>query len=147
MQSRSQAAFLDGVAQALLSSEPVKRPPRFRTDPRRYAIYFGSKASLEELESVTDAGSTWEFSAPINSLTRSSSNSSYDADGRMTPAQQIVIRYRTSHSSGHETQYSSPSIYSEPDSWATASNGGSVRDIKAVYRESRYQALQNTVSF
>ena len=150
MLSCAQTTLLDDVDRALLSSKSLKRPSRFRTDPRRYAIYFGSKASFEELETVADAGSTWEFTAPIASLSSSSSESSCaeHVDGRMTPAQQIVVRYRSrsSQSSGHESGYSSPSVYSEPDSWYTAALDEPSKDLKAVYRESRYQALQDTVS-
>ncbi|KAF8910522.1 hypothetical protein CPB84DRAFT_1763875 [Gymnopilus junonius] len=138
MQSRTQASLLNSASQTLLSPEPAKISPHFTTDSRRYAIYFGSKASLEDLESIADVGSAYEFSAPI-ALHASSSG-----DSNMTAAQQIVIRYRASHSSDHETRYSSPSIYSEPDSWAAASIDESVKNIKAVYRESRFQALQNT---
>ena len=121
------------------------------SNPKRYATYFPSKASIEaeQKHDASDDDSTWEFSAPLSS--RSSSNTSCTSGS--TPAQEIVIRYRSGMSFG--TRSSSPSQYSEPDSWemtslAPQSHMEHVPDtpdqgIKARYRQSRYDALLNTV--
>ena len=120
---------------------------RIMGDPKRYATYFPSKASIEA-DDALDIDSTWEFSAPVSS---SSSNTSCTSGS--TPAQELVIRYRSGMS--FDTRSSSPSQYSEPDSWemtppATPSYLEDVpvtpgQGIKARYRQSRYDALLNTV--
>ena len=128
----------------------TEKPSHKMGNPKRYATYFPSKASIEAelLGDASDNDSTWEFSAPVSPPSRSSSCTTSGS----TPAQEIVIRYRSGIS---DPRWSSPSEYSEPDSWemtpppapshleyvpVTPDQG-----IKARYRQSRYEALLNTV--
>ena len=129
-------------------------------NPKRYATYFPSKASIEagqqhdasEEDGDDDEYSTWEFNAPTSHSSRSSSST--NCTSVCTPAQEIIFRYR----SGIDSRSSSPSRYSEePDCWememaspTALSHSEYVPDkpdqgMKARYRQSRYDALQNTV--
>lgn len=124
-------------------------------NPKRYATYFPSKASIEaQHRDASDNGSTWEFSAPVSPPSRSSSATSGCTSGS-TPAQEIVIRYRSGLSLDlSDTRSSSPSQYSEPDSWEMTSTEPSDvelvvlppdQDMKARYRQSRHDALLDKV--
>jgi hypothetical protein len=125
------------------------KPSCVMGNPKRYATYFPSKASIEAEHDASDGDSTWEFSAPVSHSCRSSSSTSCTSTS--TPAQEIIIHYRSGMSL--ETRSSSPSQYSETDSWemespTALSHSEYVtpdRDIKARYRQSRYDALLNTV--
>ena len=129
----------------------LEKPSCIMGNPKRYAIYFPSKASIEaeKLHGESDDDSTWEFCAPISPSSRSSSTTSAPC----TPAQEIIIRYRSGMSL--ETRSTSPSLYSEPDCWEMSSPTALSHlehvpvtpdeDIKARYRQSHYDALQNTV--
>lgn len=132
----------------------TEKPPHVMGNSKRYATYFPSQASIEaELlgDASSDNDSTWEFSAPVSPPSRSSSNTSCTTSGS-TPAQDIVIRYRSGIS--RDTRWSSPSQYSEPDSWEMTPPAAPARleyvpvtpdqGIKARYRQSRYDALLNT---
>lgn len=124
-------------------------------NPKRYATYFSSKASIqaEQQHDASDDDSTWEFSASISHSSRSSSSTG--CTSACTPAQEIIFRYRSGMSI--ETRSSSPSQYSdsESDSWEMSSPTALSHSeylpvtpdqgIKARYRQSRYDALQNTV--
>ena len=127
-------------------------------NPKRYATYFPSRASIEKLQQDEsdddddDDSSTWEFNAPISDSSRSSSSTSCTSVN--TPAQEIIIRYRSGMTV--DTRSTSPSQYSEPDSWGLASPTRLSshfeylpvtpdQDIKARYRQSRYDALLDTV--
>ena len=132
-------------------------------NPKRYATYFSSaKASIRteqqqqqhhDASDDDDDDSTWEFSPPTSRSSRSSSSTSCTIP--CTPAQDIIFRYRSGISL--DTRSTSPSLYSEPDNWEMASPtalshfeyGPATPDqgIKARYRQSRYDALQNTVCF
>jgi hypothetical protein len=139
------------VDTTLNHSSFAEKALRIMGNPKRYATYFPSKASIEaeHQDDASDIDSTWEFNAPVSS---SSSNTSCTTSAS-TPAQEIVIRYRSGTS--FDTRSSSPSQYSEPDSWemtppATPSHLEDVpvtpgQGIKARYRQSRYDALLNTV--
>ena len=126
----------------------TEKPSYVMGNPKRYATYFPSKASID---AASDDDSTWEFKAPISPSFRSFSNTS--CTSASTPAQEIVIRYRSGMS--QETRSSSPSQYSEPDNWEMTSPTALShlehapvtpdRDLKARYRQSRYDALLNTV--
>lgn len=133
------------------SSLFTEEPSHVMGNPKRYGTYFPSKASIEaeQQDDSSDDDSTWEFSAPISHSSRSSSSTSCTSAN--TPAQEIIFRYRSGMSL--ETRSSSPSLYSEPDSWEMASPTAlshfecvpPAQDIKARYRQSRYDALLNTV--
>jgi hypothetical protein len=115
-------------------------------NPKRYATYFPSKASIQteqQHDAPDDDDSTWEFSAPISRSSRSSSSTS--CTSTCTPAQDVISRYRSGMSL--DTRSTSPSLYSEPDSWEMTPPSSPTPDqgIKARYRQSRYDALQNTV--
>ena len=123
-------------------------------NPKRYATYFPSKASIEaeqQHDASDDDDSTWEFNASVSHSSRSSSSTSCTSTS--TPAQEIIIHYRSGMS--HETRCSSPSQYSEPDSWEITSPTPPSQleyvpvthdqDIKVRYRQSRYDALLDTV--
>jgi hypothetical protein len=123
-------------------------------NPKRYATYFPSKASIEaeQQHDSSDDDSTWEFCSPVSHSSRSSSSTSLSCTSATTPAQDIIIRYRSGMSL--ETRSSSPSQYSEQDSWEVTSTALSHLEyvpvtpdqgIKARYRQSRYDALLNTV--
>lgn len=124
-------------------------------NPKRYATYFPSKASIEaeQLYDTSDDDSTWEFNAPVSHSSRSSSSTSCTLPSASTPAQEIIFRYRSGMSLG--TRSSSPSQYSESDSLELTSPTALShleyvpvkpdQDIKARYRQSRYDALLNTV--
>ena len=130
-------------------------------NPKRYATYFPSKASFEAKQRLdaSDNDSTWEYSAPVAPPSRSSSSTTASCDtASSTPAQEIVIRYRAgAPSSPSETRSSSPSQYSEEDedSWDIVPAAelfdseyvavAPEQDIKARYRQSRHDALLNTV--
>ena len=119
-------------------------------NPKRYATYFSSKPIVhteQQDDASDDDDSTWEFSSPISHCSSSTSCTS-----ACTPAQEIIFRYRSGVS--FDTRCSSPSQYSEPDSWETSSTAPSHSEylpvipdhgIKARYRQSRYDALVNTV--
>jgi len=116
-------------------------------NPKRYATYFPSKTSIEaeQQHDASDDDSTWEFNVPVLHSSRSSSSTSCTSTS--TPA-----HYRSGMS--HETRCSSPSQYSEPDSWEITSPTPLSeleyvpvtpdQDIKVRYRQSRYDALLNT---
>lgn len=125
--------------------------------PKRYAIYFPSKTSIEaeQQHDASDEGSTWEFNASIVPPSVGSSSTSCRTSGS-TPAQEIVIRYRSGISFGlTDTGSSSPSQYSEPDSWEMTSSPepsnlehaqvAPDQNMRARYRQSRYDALLTTV--
>jgi hypothetical protein len=126
-------------------------------NPKRYATYFPSEASLEaeQEHDASDNDSTWEFSAPL-SPPRTPSGTSCNTSNS-SPAQDIAIRYRAGISFGfsNTVRSSSPPHHSEPDSWEIASRAkpsdlGHVQaaldqDIKAAYRQSRHEALLKTV--
>ncbi|KDR68587.1 hypothetical protein GALMADRAFT_231235 [Galerina marginata CBS 339.88] len=135
---------LEGAARALVAESISSK---VRRNPKRYAVYFPTKAIVDARTSEIDAYSAWEFSAPLPPHTRSSSYASCESSGS-TPAQEIAIRYRAAQSFESETRSSSPSLYSEPDSWDEASLDALFvahdRNLKAVYRESRNEALKST---
>ena len=121
-------------------------------NPKRHATYFPSRVSIEaeQQHDASDDDSIRDFCAPVSHSSRSSSSTSCTSTS--TPAQEIVLRYRSGMSLG--TRCSSPSQYSEPDSWEMTSPALSHleyvpvtpdQDIKARYRQSRYDALLNTV--
>ena len=124
-------------------------------NPKRYATYFPSEASLEEQEhDASDNDSTWEFSAPISPPRSPSGTSCITSNS--SPAQDIAIRYRAGISFGFsDIRSSSPPQHSGPDSRGVASPAkpfdlGHVpadpdQDIKAAYRQSRHEALLKTV--
>lgn len=146
---RTHVLMNDTVNQPLFT----KKPSHVMGNPKRYATYFPSEASIEaeQQNDTSDDDSTWEFSAPVSHSSRSSSSTS--CTSASTPAQEIIIRYRSGMSL--ETRSSSPSQYSEPDSWEMASPTALShleylpvthdQDMKARYRQSRYDALLNTV--
>lgn len=129
------------------------------SSPKRYATYFPSaKASIQTEHQQHDASddddnddSTWKSSPPTSRSSQSSSSTS--CTSACTPAQDIIFRYRSGISL--DTRSTSPSLYSEPDNWEMASPtamshleyGTCTPDqgMKARYRQSRYDALQNTV--
>ena len=122
-------------------------------NPKRYGTYFPSKASIEaeQQHDSSDDDSTWEFSAPVLHSSRSSSGTS--CTSVCTPAKAIIIRYRSGMSL--DTRSSSPSQYSEADCWEMSSPTALSpfehapvtpdQSMKARYRQSRFDALQNTV--
>jgi hypothetical protein len=128
-------------------------------NPKRYATYFTSKASIIQAEQQQqhdaivdddDDDSTLEFSTPISHSSRSSRST--NCTSTCTPAQEVIIRYRSGISL--ETRSTSPSLYSESDSsWEMTSptelshleHATPDQDIKIRYRQSRYDALLNTV--
>lgn len=144
MDSFARLAIIEGLIPAARTTLP-----RVREDTRRYAVYFPSKASLRAKSIETDACSTWTFSASELPRSGSSSNTSLET----TPAKQIVDSYRALHSlddvSDNTTRSSSPSEYSENDCWDIAylyeSSPFSPGTLKAVYRQSRHEALLTTV--
>ncbi|KAF8808631.1 hypothetical protein BYT27DRAFT_6542902 [Phlegmacium glaucopus] len=137
----------------------TEKVSRVMGNPKRYGIYFPSKASIIEAEQqqqhdASDNDSTWEFCSPVSLPSPSSSHTSCRTSSS-TPAQEIVIRYRAGISLGpSDSRSSAPSQYSEPDhldnsSLASLSDSeyapvAPEEDIKAKYRQSRQDALLNT---
>lgn len=139
---------------------PPFRPnvPHVIRDTRRYAAYFPSQESLCARSSETDASSSWAYSAPLPN-SGCSSSTTVEAEPADTPAKQIVNRYRALHCfddisdmtdiTNMTTKSSMSSVYSEPDFWETSSldepSVHSSENLKAVYRQSRHEALLVTV--
>lgn len=126
---------------------------------KRHATYFPSKASFNTKWNFSDDdASTWEFSAPVAPMSRSSSSSgSSNGTESSSPAKEIALKYRAGISLDfvHRRSNSESSDDSKA-SWETAPLDDSSSDyapivpekdeIKAVYRRSRYEALDGTVS-
>jgi hypothetical protein len=125
---------------------------------KRLATYFPAKASFHtKWNFADDDGSTWEFSAPVAHSSRSSSCST-SGTASSTPAQQIVIRYRAGlpldsleKRSLIGSDYSDDSLELVPlDEDSASFDHVSVvaeRELKAVYVQSQYEALEDTVRF
>jgi hypothetical protein len=127
---------------------------------KRFGTYFPSKLSFNTKWNFADDDlSTWEFCAPVAPSSRSSSSST-SGTASSTPAQEIIIRYRAGLSlDSLVTRSSSPASDSPADSGEIASlanaspsfDGPSVveaeKDLKATYRQSRLEALEDTVRF
>lgn len=122
---------------------------------KRYGVYLPSRASLYEKDISFNSGNVWEYLTPGFTVDSGSSTNSSESS-KSTPAQQIAIRYRAAHSFDLPPSRSSSdsSQDSEPDSWENSSQNENVetdetdpppRDLKAIYRQSRHQALRHTV--
>lgn len=135
----------------------TEKPSPVMGNPKRYATYFPSKASIEaeQQHDASDNDSTWEFCPPVSPPSRSSSSDSCHTSGS-TPAQEIVIRYRAGISLDlSDARSSSPSQYSEPDHSEISSLAqpsdfeydpvAPEQGVKARYRQSRHDALLDTV--
>ena len=123
---------------------------------KRYGVYLPSRASLYAKDISFDSENVWEYLTP--GFTVDSEGSSTDSSelSESTPAQQIAIRYRATHSFDLPLSRSSSDLSqdSEPDSWEQSSQNEKIetdetppppRDLKAIYRQSRHQALRHTV--
>ncbi|RDB29284.1 hypothetical protein Hypma_014879 [Hypsizygus marmoreus] len=158
-----------------LSHELVAEMLRFYSPPRelvrkravsplydrskRYGTYFPSKASFNTKWNFADDESTWEFSAPVAPMERSSSTDTCSS-GSSTPAQEIVLRYRAGKSFEAIIRGSSTGSETSVDSdasWETAPDDASMTseqgppvpekdDIKAMHRQSRCDALMDTLA-
>jgi hypothetical protein len=154
-------SLVEEMVNSSLDAHPVQPVQRRRVinchdNSKRLATYFPSKVSFNTKWNFAadDDESTWEFSAPVAPSSRSSScNTSGSASS--TPAQEIIIRYRAGLSlDSLETRSSSPSDCSD-NSWeitpldAAIDNASDVaeKDLKAVYRQSQLDALEETVRF
>jgi hypothetical protein len=130
-------------------------------DSKRLATYFPAKASFHTKWNFApdsdDDVSTWEFSAPVAPSSRSSSCCT-SGTASSTPAQEIVIRYRAglpldsleklsrigSDYSDNSLEHVSLDVDSAPSEHVSVVVE---RDLKAVYRQSQYDALEDTVRF
>lgn len=134
-----------------------QRQSRTMGNPKRFAAYFPSKASLYSKYLDSDNESTWEFSASEYPPSRSSSATSCSTSGS-TPAQEIVIRYRSRNTGDFGASRTSRSPrYSEATSADASSSFERQSDFDyvplaldaeayAVRRVSRDAALLSTVS-
>lgn len=124
---------------------------------KRLATYFPAKVSFNtKWNFADDDESTWEFSAPVASSSRSSSCST-SSTSSSSPAQQIVICYRAGLPLDFlATRSSSPSDCLDSgeiaplETVSTYSAYPSVaaeKELKAVYRQSQLDALEDTVRF
>ncbi|KIM40647.1 hypothetical protein M413DRAFT_165682 [Hebeloma cylindrosporum] len=122
---------------------------------KRYGVYLPSRASLYEKDISFDSGNVWEYLTPGFTVDSEGSSTSSVESSESTPAQQIAIRYRAAHSFDLSASRSSSdsSQDSEPDSWEQSSQNDMDEtddthslpsDLKAVYRQSRHQALRDT---
>jgi hypothetical protein len=123
---------------------------------KRHATYFPSKASFNTKWNFSDDdASTWEFSAPVAPMSRTSSSSS-TGTAYSSPAQEIALKYRAGMPLESIHMRSNSQSSEESDiSWETAPLDDSSsdyvptvpeKDIKAIYRKSRCDALDDTVS-
>lgn len=125
---------------------------------KRYGVYLPSRASLYKKDISFDSGNVWEYLTPGFTVDSEGSGSSTNSSesSESTPAQQIAIRYRAAHSFDLPPSSSSSesSHDSEPDSWEESSQNERFEtdetypppgDPKAIYRQSRHQALSHTV--
>jgi hypothetical protein len=123
---------------------------------KRYGVYLPSRASLYEKDISFDSGNVWEYLTPGFTVDSEGSSTNSSESNESTPAQQIAIRYRAAHSFDLPPSRSSSdsSQDSEPDSWENSSQNEKFetdetypppRDLKAIYRQSRHQALRHTV--
>ncbi|KAF8072201.1 hypothetical protein FPV67DRAFT_925840 [Lyophyllum atratum] len=140
---------------------------------KRHATYFPSKASFDTKWNFSDDDdSTWEFSAPMGLITRSSSTDTCSSTSS-TPAQEIALRFRAgmplqavltgSRSVSSASEYSDASWETAPlgtssdaspengpldDTSITLEQGPPVPEkdeLKAIYRQSRCDALLDTL--
>lgn len=125
---------------------------------KRYATYFPSKASFHTKWNFADDESTWEFSAPV-APSRSSSTDTCSSSSS-SPAQEIALRYRAGIPLNAVLTRSSTASEISTDSdvsWETAVDSASIfsehvnytpqkDDLKVIYRQSRCNALMDTVS-
>ncbi|KAF9463923.1 hypothetical protein BDZ94DRAFT_1321476 [Collybia nuda] len=146
-----------------LPPPPLPRPRKkglvtFDTT-KRHGTYFPSKASFHTKWNFSDDdASTWEFSAPVAPTSRGSSSSSSDGSESTaygSPAQEIALKYRAGMSLDfvHKRSGSESSVDSGV-AWETAPLDDSSSDyapivseedeIKAIYRRSRFEALDDT---
>lgn len=124
---------------------------------KRHATYFPSKASFDTKWNFSDDDSTWEFSAPVP-ISRSSTDTCSSASS--TPAQEIVLRYRAEELLDNVLTGSSLEALSSEvshESWETAPLGDASMtsepgppvsekdDLKVLFRQSRHEALLDTV--
>jgi len=125
-------------------------------NPKRYGVYLPSRASLYEKDISFDSGNVWEYLTPGFTVISGCSSTDTSESGESTPAQQIAIRYRAAHAPDLPPSRSDSESTqgSEPDSWdkcpqnvkfETDETPPPARDLKAVYRQSRQQALGRTV--
>lgn len=154
------------IAEMVLSHKPTARElvrkramAAQRDQSKRYGTYFPSKASFNSKWNFADDESTWEFSAPVAHIERSSSTDTCSSTSS-SPAQDIVLRYRAGMTlEGIMTRSSTTSDASTNTdaSWETALDNASIitdsappvpekDDLKAIHRQSRCDALMNTVS-
>jgi len=123
----------------------------YAPNPKRYAIYFGSKASIGSLHLGLpgDETSDWEFSPPSTPSLRTSVSSNGSYTGGMTPAQEIASRFRST--STLYTGQSSLSYYSQSTAvWSQTSQTEKHAPeisvpLRPLYRQSRHEALTKTV--
>lgn len=124
-------------------------------NPKRYGVYLPSRASLYEKDISFDSGNVWEYLTPGFTVISGCSSTDTSESGESTPAQQIAIRYRAAHAPDLPPSRSDSESTqgSEPDSWdkcpqnvkfETDETPPPARDLKAVYRQSRQQALGRT---
>ncbi|KAF8150100.1 hypothetical protein B0H34DRAFT_732424 [Crassisporium funariophilum] len=146
----------DVVHYTLLNGGAAEKALPINGKAKRYGAYFPSKGSFDaKYCAPSEYESTWEYSAPRSTPSRSSSTTSCNTSGS-TPAQEIAILYRArmSMDQGSSTRSSSPSQYSQAGSWEIMSRDdaseleyvpiASQKDIKAAYRQSRSDALLDT---
>jgi len=123
----------------------------YAPNPKRYAIYFGSKASIGSIHLglPVDETSEWEFTPPSSPSVRTSVSSSGSYTGCMTPAQEIASRFRST--STLYTGQSSLSYYSQSTAvWSQTSQSEKASPeisipLRPLYRRSRHEALTRTV--
>lgn len=127
----------------------------FKVNPKRYGAYFPSQASLDEKWHLSDNESTWEFREPMTPTSRSSSSSTCMTTCS-SPAQEIALRYRAgmpldfvrTRSSFADEADDDASFYSAPLDDASISEYDPVipeKEVKAIFRQSRCDALLDTV--
>lgn len=125
-------------------------------NPKRYGVYLPSRASLYEMDISFDSCNVWEYMTPGFTVGSGGSSTDTSESSESTPAQQIAIRYRAAHAShlAPSRSDSESTRDSEPDSWdkypqndkfETDKTPPPARNLKAVYRQSRQQALGHTV--
>jgi len=164
MDRREFHALIDEMIHYSQDVHPPARPVQRRRvinnhdNTKRFATYFPSKVSFNtKWNFADDDESTWEFSAPVARSSRSSSCGTNDT-AFSSPAQEIVIRYRAGMPlNSVESPLSSASDTSPGDTWKTTLlDGASIsfgytpaaeKDLKAVYRQSQLDALENSVRF
>lgn len=127
---------------------------------KRHATYFPSKASFDtKWNFSSDDESTWEFSAPVAHIARSSSTDTCSSTSS-TPAQEIALRYRagmplqavlTGSSSASSSSNSSETSWKTApldEASVTSEQGPAVPEkdeLKAIHRQSRCDALLDTL--